>query len=105
MRRIHNFRVEARRETELGAGADCRLERSGVEHRSRADQQLGAGIPQGREGLGGGGCAKGDLGDAKAPLQERVRQSHGVMRVVNGDDRHDAQRGDDGKRIGHCGFS
>ena len=91
-------RVQTRGDDELRAGGHRAIHLLAGEHGARADDHIRERFGHVLDRVCRGGGAEGDLRARQTAVNQRLRKRHGVRRVVDGDNRHDA---DSGKLLHH----
>ena len=91
-------RVQTRGDDELRAGGHRAIHLLAGEHGARADDHIRERFGHVLDRVRRGGGAEGDLRARQAAVNQRLRKRHGVRRVVDGDNRHNA---DSGKLLHH----
>ena len=90
----HDVFVDARADDEAGPGVDGGVDLRRQQHRAGADEDVRVGVGGGADGIRRGSGAEGELRDGQPAVPQRPGQGRGVGRVIDDDDRHDAQLGD-----------
>ena len=101
---LHGIGVEAGGDDELGTGGQRAVKALTAGDGARADDHIGHLGGDGTDRLLGGGGAEGDLGGVQAARDQGPGEGHGLLGIVNGDDRHNADLGQGMEHFVHGAF-
>ena len=85
--------IQARRNDELRARGHSTIHLFAGEHGAGADDHIRERFGHVLDRVRGGGGAEGDLRARQTAVNQRLSQRHGIRRVIDGDNRHNADSG------------